>query len=123
MTVAGHGISSTRDHGRVNSATTVRRSSITTSEATLMALIIDGIMTQKLHGLVLSDGYSSPSHHCGVPALASRWSLPAALDLDAHLRGGGRACRPDQRTPAEDRIESGRPPPSGYIAGGAIAGY
>ena len=97
-------------------------------KATLMALIIDGIMTQKLPwDLVLIGVFIAiVMHLAGVPALAFAVGvyLPLSTSMPIFVGGLVRAAVDwIKKTPAE---ESDSSPAvllsSGYIAGGAIAG-
>jgi putative OPT family oligopeptide transporter len=97
-------------------------------KATLMAFIIDGIMTQKLPwGLVLLGVFIAVVMHlAGVPALAFAVGVYLPLSTSMPIFVGGLvrgAVDRLKRTPAE---ESDSSPAvllsSGYIAGGAIAG-
>jgi len=97
-------------------------------KATLMALIIDGIMTQKLPwDLVLIGVFIAiVMHLAGVPALAFAVGvyLPLSTSMPIFVGGIVRAAVDRiKRTPPE---ESDSSPAvllsSGYIAGGAIAG-
>lgn len=97
-------------------------------KATLMALIIDGIMTQKLPwDLVLIGVFIAiVMHLAGVPALAFAVGvyLPLSTSVPIFVGGIVRAVVDwIKKTPAE---ESDSSPAvllsSGYIAGGAIAG-
>jgi hypothetical protein len=97
-------------------------------KATLMALIIDGIMTQKLPwDLVLIGVFISiVMHLAGVPALAFAVGvyLPLSVSMPVFVGGMVRAAVDGiKRSPAD---ESDSSPAvllsSGYIAGGSIAG-
>jgi len=97
-------------------------------KATLMALIIDGIMTGRLPwGLVLLGVFIAiVMHLAGVPALAFAVGVYLPLSTSTPIFVGGlvrAAVDRIRRTPAE---ESDSSPAvllsSGYIAGGAIAG-
>ena len=97
-------------------------------KATLMALIIDGIMTQKLPwNLVLIGVFIAiVMHLAGVPALAFAVGVYLPLSTSMPIFVGGLlrgAVDLIKKTPAE---ESDSSPAvllsSGYIAGGAIAG-
>ena len=97
-------------------------------KATLMAFIIDGIMTRKLPwGLVLLGVFLAVVMHlAGVPALAFAVGVYLPLSTSMPIFVGGLVrwlVDGIKRTPAE---ESDSSPAvllaSGYIAGGAIAG-
>jgi len=97
-------------------------------KATLMALIIDGIMTKKLPwDLVLIGVFIAVVMHlAGVPALAFAVGvyLPLATSVPIFVGGAIRALvdRIKQTPPEESDSSPAVLFSSGYIAGGAIAG-
>jgi putative OPT family oligopeptide transporter len=97
-------------------------------KATLMALIIDGIMTQKLPWALVLIGVfiAIVMHLAGVPALAFAVGvyLPLSTSMPVFVGGLVRALvdRVKQTTPEESDSSPAVLLSSGYIAGGAIAG-
>lgn len=97
-------------------------------KATLMALIIDGIMTGKLPwGLVLLGVFIAiVMHLSGVPALAFAVGVYLPLSTSMPIFVGGLVRAAVDRVKKSDPSESDSSPAvllsSGYIAGGAIAG-
>ena len=101
-------------------------------KATIMALVTDGILTQKLPwGLVLIGVFLTLAHRAHGAAVAAdrRGRVPADLDLVGDVRGrrgalAGGAARARRRAHRSPRSSPGPGVlfSSGLIAGGALAG-